>query len=67
MQRSMLYGSVLFALLFCTAASFGDDSPKLVSVTKIWDQGKHNAFTDLIRGLQLQNAVKIAFVGNRNS
>jgi len=23
--------------------------PKIVSVAKIWDQGKHNAFTDLIR------------------
>ena len=23
--------------------------PELVSVKKIWDQGKHNAFTDLIR------------------
>lgn len=23
--------------------------PKLLEVTKIWDQGKHNAFTDLIR------------------
>lgn len=23
--------------------------PKLISVEKIWDQGKHNAFTDLIR------------------
>src|SRR5262249_31352620 len=23
--------------------------PELVSVAKIWDQGKHNAFTDLIR------------------
>jgi len=23
--------------------------PQIVSVTKIWDQGKHNAFTDLIR------------------
>jgi hypothetical protein len=23
--------------------------PEMVSVTKIWDQGKHNAFTDLIR------------------
>src|SRR5437763_1357789 len=23
--------------------------PQLISVTKIWDHGKHNAFTDLIR------------------
>ena len=23
--------------------------PEIVSIAKIWDQGKHNAFTDLIR------------------
>ena len=23
--------------------------PEIVSVTKIWDRGQHNAFTDLIR------------------
>src|SRR5687767_15208252 len=23
--------------------------PEVLSITKIWDQGKHNAFTDLIR------------------
>src|SRR5690348_10048277 len=25
------------------------EEPRLISVTMIWDQGKHNAFTDLIR------------------
>ncbi len=25
------------------------DAPAIVSVTKIWDDGKHNAFTDLLR------------------
>ena len=34
------------ASLASTAAAAG---PELVSVAKIWDAGKHNAFTDLIR------------------
>jgi hypothetical protein len=35
-------------LLFPLMVAFGQ-SPTLVSVQKIWDQGPHNAFTDLIR------------------
>lgn len=35
--------------VFFLSAPAGVDTPKLVSVQKIWDQGAHNAFTDLIR------------------
>ncbi len=35
-------------LMVCSAAVRGQ-SPQLVSVKKVWDQGHHNAFTDLIR------------------
>ena len=31
------------------AAAEAGDAPQIVSVKKIWDQGGHNAFTDLIR------------------
>src|SRR6478672_11563359 len=34
------------SLLVSAASAAG---PEIVSVAKIWDQGKHNAFTDLIR------------------
>lgn len=45
-------GAALFCL--CRAASAGEPTTrslglKLVSVKKIWDAGRHNAFTDLIR------------------
>jgi hypothetical protein len=36
-------------LLLVVPPAVRADNPRLVSVTKIWDQGKHNAFTDLIR------------------
>ena len=36
-------------LLSWLCMSAGASEPELVSVTKIWDQGQHNAFTDLIR------------------
>ena len=36
-----------FAFLAVTVALA--DEPQLISATKIWDLGKHNAFTDLIR------------------
>ncbi len=41
----------LLALLFAIASVLTGDAaePTLKSVAKIWDQGKHNAFTDLIR------------------
>ena len=35
-------------LLCCALATLAAE-PELVSVRKIWDQGKHNAFTDLVR------------------
>src|SRR3954452_24598803 len=37
--------SVISLLASATSAA----GPELISVVKIWDQGKHNAFTDLIR------------------
>lgn len=42
--------TVVVALLLCSIAITSlAAEPKIVSVKKIWDQGKHNAFTDLIR------------------
>lgn len=52
MRRSMLNWFVAFgAALFVVALQTTDAAtpPELVSVKKIWDQGPHNAFTDLIR------------------
>src|SRR5689334_17609889 len=41
---------LLFAALFLLLAPLPIHAePKLLEVKKIWDQGKHNAFTDLIR------------------
>ena len=37
-----------WVLLCCALTTFGGE-PELLSVRKIWDQGGHNAFTDLIR------------------
>src|SRR5262245_51131496 len=37
------------AAIFLVVSKVSAAEPELVSVTKIWDQGKHNAFTDLIR------------------
>ena len=37
------------ALLAIPSAARAEDPPRLLSVKKIWDAGKHNAFTDLIR------------------
>jgi hypothetical protein len=48
----MKLSRLLFVTLFITtltAPAFTQDTPELVSVNKIWDQGDHNAFTDLIR------------------
>jgi len=37
-------------LVFALAANYSLAAPpEIVSVAKIWDQGNHNAFTDLIR------------------
>jgi hypothetical protein len=40
---------VPFVVLLLAAAPLAAAEPELVSVEKIWDQGKHNAFTDLLR------------------
>ncbi|WP_425617473.1 exo-alpha-sialidase [Anatilimnocola sp. NA78] len=47
MKTAHLVWSLLTCFLFVLAASAAE--PELVSVEKIWDAGKHNAFTDLIR------------------
>ncbi len=36
-------------IVFVGGFAFTQTTPELVSVKKIWDQGEHNAFTDLIR------------------
>src|SRR5262249_14331196 len=45
--------TLAFLLLLAPGAAFPPpaqaQAPKLVSVTKIWDQAPHSAFTDLIR------------------
>ena len=38
-----------FLLVLILTASARGAGPEVVSVAKIWDRGKHNAFTDLIR------------------
>ena len=48
MTRSWLHVASLLLLLLSLAPAYAAE-PEVVSVTKIWDQGKHNAFTDLIR------------------
>jgi hypothetical protein len=39
---------VLAIAMFLVPRAFGQE-PKLLEVTKIWDKGQHNAFTDLLR------------------
>ncbi len=47
-HRKMLLETVVCGVaLVCSAAHSSE--PEVVSVKKIWDQGEHNAFTDLIR------------------
>src|SRR5947207_15453553 len=46
MSRILIAGLILVGASPFTARAAG---PETVSVVKIWDQGKHNAFTDLIR------------------
>jgi hypothetical protein len=51
-MKTRLVLLLLFVILSLTAAPVGQaQTPKLklLSVKKIWDQGEHNAFTDLIR------------------
>ena len=45
-SRSTVFASLLLCTI--TISSHGDE-PKIISVKEIWDEGKHNAFTDLIR------------------
>ena len=43
-------GGLSLAILFvCLAMAAGASEPQIVSVKKIWDRGRHNAFTDLVR------------------
>ncbi len=48
----MRYGFIMLVGLIATQPLFAQNAPRLElvgDVQKIWDQGKHNAFTDLIR------------------
>lgn len=48
----MTFSRLLIATLLVVPLAvpvFAQEAPELVSVKKIWDQGDHNAFTDLIR------------------
>lgn len=48
--RTSLYCVAIVGLLVASAGSTVQAAgPEIVSVDKIWDQGEHNAFTDLIR------------------
>src|SRR5678815_1926825 len=44
----MISGSLLLPLALLATTTFAAP-PEIVSIKKIWDQGNHNAFTDLIR------------------
>ena len=46
MSRLITFTIAACAVALSTATAA---PPEIVSVKKIWDQGKHNAFTDLIR------------------
>ena len=49
-SRLCLVVAGLWCVGSCIATSASAaDSPEILSVRKIWDQGQHNAFTDLIR------------------
>ena len=45
MKSALISLSLLLGCSLLTAA----EKPEVASLEKIWDQGKHNAFTDLIR------------------
>src|SRR5262245_58840774 len=50
LASSAMHQSFLLAVCWLTPGLLPTaDAPQLVSVKKIWDQSKHNAFTDLIR------------------
>src|SRR5918996_1387713 len=46
-MRQFRYG--VFSVFLLAAVSASAAEPEVVSVRKIWDEGKHNAFTDLVR------------------
>ncbi|MFM7129796.1 MAG: sialidase family protein, partial [bacterium] len=51
-NRSKMLLTAMISILFIKIHAFAADelkSPRLMEVKKIWDAGKHNAFTDLIR------------------
>ena len=48
-HRAIIALSLALAANLCLSAPPEIVKPEIISVTKIWDQGKHNAFTDLIR------------------
>jgi hypothetical protein len=45
-RKSSVFAATVLLIALTSAAAA---EPEIASVTKIWDQGKHNAFTDLIR------------------
>jgi hypothetical protein len=49
-KTAQMKSTIALVLVGTLVAGFAADSkPELLSVQKIWDQGQHNAFTDLIR------------------
>ena len=51
-RLSPIVPAMLLSIALCAGpARAGEETPpvELVSVSKIWDQGNHNAFTDIIR------------------
>ncbi|MBN2291373.1 MAG: exo-alpha-sialidase [Pirellulales bacterium] len=50
MRRTICATTILCGVFcFLPGSAGAADKPEIVSVKKIWDQAKHNAFTDLIR------------------
>lgn len=49
LRRFGLFTWLLLASLFSASDSLQAADPEIVSVVKVWDHGRHNAFTDLIR------------------
>src|SRR5262245_57913457 len=53
MRRARLFAAFLVALVAlpgaASAVRAAEGKPEILSVEKIWDAGKHNAFTDLVR------------------
>ncbi len=50
MLRSMILSALLPAVIcLSTSTALAADELRLISAARIWDQGAHNAFTDLVR------------------